>query len=156
MAVDARVIGLVGCGKRKAPTACRARDLYCGPLFVKRVRYVDATCDRWYIVSALHGLLSPDTIVEPYDVTLIDADPDERRRWATRVVDQLATELGDLGGYSYEIHAGVEYRDYGLADALLATGATVMVPTEGLRLGKQYAFYKGHATRLGQETLWTG
>ena len=48
-------IGLVGCVKTKGPEAAPAGDLYVSPLFVGRRRYVEAPCDRWFILSGLRG-----------------------------------------------------------------------------------------------------
>jgi hypothetical protein len=44
----------------------------------------------------------------------------------------------------FEIHAGADYRDFGLADGLLQRGAVVTVPTLGLSQGRQLAFYASH------------
>lgn len=62
-------VGLVRCVKGKLSRAARARDLYTSPLFVGRRRWVEATCDRWFIPSAKHGLVDPAAILEPHDVT---------------------------------------------------------------------------------------
>jgi hypothetical protein len=51
-----RRIGLVGCVKDKVNVPTKARDLYVSPLFVGRRRYVERTCDQWWILSAAHGL----------------------------------------------------------------------------------------------------
>jgi hypothetical protein len=63
-------IGLVGCVKTKRSFASPGKDLYASPLFRGRRRYVEASCDRWFVLSALHGLVAPDEVLEPYDVTL--------------------------------------------------------------------------------------
>lgn len=60
-------VGLVGCVKSKRGTAAPARDLYTSALFRGRRRYVELTCDRWFILSARHGLVEPEEILEPYD-----------------------------------------------------------------------------------------
>ena len=41
----------------------------------------------------------------------------------------------------FEIHAGAEYREFGLTAGLLARGCLIENPTEGLRLGEQLQFY---------------
>lgn len=74
----ARVI-LVGCGKSKAAAACKARDLYTGNLFSGARDYAEGevTAGRataWFILSAKHGLLAPDTVVAPYDTKLSKAE----------------------------------------------------------------------------------
>ncbi|HLI44809.1 MAG TPA: hypothetical protein VKU92_10130 [Acidimicrobiales bacterium] len=137
----ARRIGLVGCVKEKSATPRPAADLYTSTLFRGRVRYVRRSCDRWFILSALHGLVDPDAVLEPYDVTLNDASRQERREWNRRVLAQLRDRLGDLGEYEFEIHAGASYRDFGLTDGLTSAGASVSVPAAGLGFGHQLAFY---------------
>ena len=55
-------VGLVGCVKKKGSSPAPAGDLYISPLFIGRRRFVEASCDRWFILSALHGLLDPDQV----------------------------------------------------------------------------------------------
>lgn len=134
-------IGLVGCVKEKAPVACPAASLYTSTLFRGRARYVQRSCDRWFILSALHSVLEPETVVEPYDVILDNASRQLRREWSRQRLAQLRDLLGDLGSFEFEFHAGAPYRDFGLADGLAAAGATITNPTARLRIGHQLAFY---------------
>lgn len=134
-------IGLVGCVKSKRAEPAAAMDLYTSNLFVGRRRWVERSCDRWYVLSALHGLLDPETQIEPYDVALKDAGRPERRAWSRRVLGQLRDELGGLEGHTFELHAGSDYLDYGIAAGLMAAGATVDRPFEGLSLGEQLSVY---------------
>ena len=144
-------IGLVGCVKSKRSSrALVAADLYTSTLFVGRRRWVERSCGRWYILSALHGLVDPAETVEPYDATLETASSHERREWSKRVLADLHDRLGDLGQYVFEVHAGSSYRDHGLIDGLTQSGATVEIPTAGLRQGEQLAFY-GRADLPGRE-----
>ena len=134
-------IGLVGSVKAKLTRPSAAEDLYVSTLFTGRRRYVERTCDRWFVLSAKHGLLEPTALVEPYDETLKTKGRLERRRWSESVLEQLDAALGDLAGATFEIHAGAEYRDHGLTAGLVGRGAFVEVPVEGLRIGEQLAFY---------------
>lgn len=136
------MIGLVGCVKSKRGSAAPAADLYTSTLFLGRRRWVETSCTRWYILSAKHGLVAPDEILEPYDETLTTKGSRDRRAWADGVLSQLRNALGDIGRYDFEIHAGAAYTDHGLRSGLVATGAAVTLPTEGLGLGRQLAFYK--------------
>lgn len=140
-------IGLVGCVKSKRGSAAPAADLYTSALFHGRRRWVEASCSRWYILSAKHGLVSPDQMLDPYDETLTTKGSGERRAWADRVLAQLQNALADIGRYDFEIHAGAAYTDYGLRSGLVSAGATITLPTEGLGLGRQLAFYKHRPPR---------
>lgn len=138
-------VGLVGCVKDKQPVAAPAADLYVSPLFVGRRRYVEQSCDRWFILSALHGFVDPDAVVEPYDQSLVEAAVGERRAWSQRVLASIDQMLGDIRGMVFEVHAGAAYRDHGLIDGLAQRGATVEIPAEGLSQGRQLAFYANPA-----------
>lgn len=134
-------IGLVGCVKRKCGHPAPAKDLYVSPLFVGRRRYVECSCDRWFILSALHGLVPPELVLEPYDVSLVGASSNQKRRWAQLVLASLDGTLGGLRGLTFEIHAGAAYRDFGLVQGLRSRGAGAVIPAEGLTQGQQLAFY---------------
>lgn len=148
---DVRV-GLVGCVKTKLDREAQAASLYVSPLFGGRRRYVEATCDRWFILSAKHGLLSPVEVVAPYDETLKTVSADARRRWAKRVLATIDEVIADCANVVFEIHAGAEYRDFGLVVGLRDRGARVEVPTEGLRQGEQLAFYATPHMNRARET----
>jgi len=76
---------LVGCVSAKLEHAAPAKDLYVSPLFARRRRYAEASGRPWFIYSALYGLLAPDDRIEPYDVSLKDASPSQRRAMGERV-----------------------------------------------------------------------
>lgn len=119
-----------------------ARDLYSpSPLFRGRRAYVEKDCDRWLVLSAKHHVVGPDEVLEPYDVTLAGASRQVKRRWTATVLEELRRELGELSSHLFEIHAGHDYWGFGLVDGLEKSGATVDIPTRGLRQGEQLAFY---------------
>src|SRR4051794_28767907 len=104
-------IGLVGCSRRKLSHPAPAADLYVSPLFRLASRYCALTCDRWFVLSAQHGLVEPAQILAPYDVTLRGLKQAGRRAWADRVVAQLR-QRGLLGaGHRFLLHAGSAYAD---------------------------------------------
>src|SRR5688500_17977583 len=106
-------IGLVGCVKGKGPLPAPAADLYVSPLFLGRRRFVEQSCDRWFILSALHGLVGPDEVVAPYDCSLLGSSAADRRAWTQRILSSIDEVLGDVGGVMFEVHAGAAYRDHG-------------------------------------------
>lgn len=137
-------IGLVGCVKTKRSTGNLARDLYTSTLFTGRRRYVEDSCDRWFVLSARHGLVRDDEWLEPYDETLNDKSAGSKRHWAGEVLADLDELDLDYRTTTFEIHAGNEYRSFGLVEGLQARSATVIVPAEHLGQGKQLEFYSGH------------
>jgi hypothetical protein len=140
-------IGLVGCVKTKLDHVASAKDLYVSPLFRGRRAYVESSCSRWFILSAKHGLVDPDAILEPYDQTLETASLGERREWSSGVLAAIRQKVGDLDGLTFEAHAGSNYLDFGLVEGLHAAGAEVVRPAEGLGLFEQQAFYSSGQRR---------
>lgn len=83
-------LGLVACSAGKLPAEAPAADLYTGQLFRKARAYVQRECDSWLILSALHGVLTPDQLVEPYSMYLPAQSAIYRAAWRRRVAEQLA------------------------------------------------------------------
>lgn len=66
-------IVIVQCTAEKAETDRKlpAKDLYMeSRLFEAQRRYAEAYGDHWFILSAKHGLLSPEEEIRPYDEKL--------------------------------------------------------------------------------------
>lgn len=64
------LVGLVACSSQKLQHPAPARELYVSALFTKASAYAEQSCDRWYVLSAKHGLVRPETSLELYDMRL--------------------------------------------------------------------------------------
>lgn len=127
-------LALVSCVKMKASGPRPAKDLYVSPLFRALRTYAEATADKWYILSAEHGLLHPETIVAPYERTLIRMRAADRQNWADRVEAALVLILHP--GDEVIMLAGERYRER-LLPWLLQRNVGVEVPLNGLKMGQQ-------------------
>ena len=110
-----RRIGLVGCVKEKAAVAQAAKDLYVSVLFAGRRSYVEQSSGDWWVLSAKHGLVHPNEVLAPYDVTLKDVGRPARRSWSKKLLLVIDERIQPRQGDVFEIHAGAEYREFGLA-----------------------------------------
>jgi len=144
---DRPAIIIAGCGKAKLPRSAPARELYTGSLAAPRIAYVAHRADElgvpWWIFSAAHGLVHPDTVLEPYDTTLTAMRAAGRRAVAGRVIEALEEVVEE--GALIEIHAGAAYRD-----ALDRRGAwrwRWSVPLRGLMIGEQIRWYRERLRR---------
>lgn len=155
-------IVLVGCVKSKREGRHRAETLYTSALFRGRAAYARSTGKHWYVLSAEHGLLAPDDVIEYYDVALKELPVNERRDWSRRVLEQIDLRIGSVKGKVVEIHAGKAYRDHGLVRGLSERGAVVTAPLADLRQGEQLAWYSaslkpsapaGRATHLKRVSI---
>ena len=135
----ARKIALVACVSRKNHMPMPARDLYISDWFRKASAYAMRVADEWYILSAKHGLITPDTVIEPYDKTLNSMPAAARRAWAKRVLKDLVRVLHP--GDHVVILAGERYRE-NLVDSIQRMGCSVAVPMQGLGFYKQLSWLK--------------
>ena len=85
-----------------------ARDLYTSTWFDKASAYARQVADEWYILSAKYGLVSPGTVIAPYEQTLTKMPAAERQAWAGRVLKNLGAVL--TPGDHVVILAGQAYR----------------------------------------------
>ena len=139
---NARRVGLVGCVKAKRSWPAPARDLYTSALFAGRRRYVETSCDEWWILSAEHGLVDPDAKLAPYDRAMKDQPRQARRMWSQDVLAAIDRRIDPKPGTVFEFHAGTEYRDFGLVGGLQNRGCVVVVPTAHMGIGQQLHFYR--------------
>lgn len=83
------MIALIGCVKQKRNTACSAQEMYISPLFRRSYAYALRHAQKIYILSAKHGLLSPQKIISPYNETLNQKTEHEKKIWAAKVYAQM-------------------------------------------------------------------
>lgn len=135
-------VALVSCVKSKKLTPSPARDLYTSALFQGMRRYAEHAADRWYILSAEHGLLRPDERVKPYERTLKRMPKVDRDQWGRNVTTQLGRVLKP--GARVILLAGARYREQ-VTPYLEENGIPFVVPMQGLRLGAQLRWLNEHA-----------
>lgn len=75
---------------RKENHRCPAVKLYSkSPTFRLAYTYARMIADKIYILSAKHGLVSADTIIEPYNETLNGEPKEKKQAWSKLVLSQL-------------------------------------------------------------------
>ncbi len=160
---------VVGCGRSKTAEPAPAMDLYNGSLSRAAIGYAKASGADWVILSAKHGLISPERVIAPYDFTAAQRlsaralEPLCARSalWDEWLFHSIRVPLGgvveDLGsGLTIELHAGASYAE--LLEYALTWGfvfewcsrVTIEQPLAGLQIGERLAWYKrrreaGHA-----------
>lgn len=103
-------VGLISCCKEKLDHAAPARELYKSDYFRKSMAWISkpGRVDEWAILSAQHGLVLPDQVIEPYDLNLSSQARLQIARWADMVHEQLMDQWGETP--IYMVVAGYEYR----------------------------------------------
>lgn len=141
-----RSIAFVACVGKKRAGIAPARSLYTSAWFVKARSYAEQHADAWYILSARHGLITPDQPLEPYEQTLNTMPHHKRQRWATQVWRAIVV-VADVGDRLVFL-AGLRYREL-VVPVLVGLGYTVEVPMLGLGIGRQLAWLEQQSREGG-------
>lgn len=145
------IIALVGCGKQKrgedvdSEDRVRhyAKDLYTSTYFSLKRDVSEEHADRWYILSAEHGLISPSYPLEYYDTSMKDLDDEETREWGQDVAAALVARSEEFEESPAEVVAVFAGKDYyePLLDALPESfPLDVVLPFDGLGFHKQMSY----------------
>jgi hypothetical protein len=90
-----RNVYLISCSRTKSSTKTFAKQLYTSPTFQAARKVAEKYGDIWFILSAKHGLVSPEDQIEPYDLSLLSLSHLQRNNWAMRVFQELLPKLSD-------------------------------------------------------------
>jgi hypothetical protein len=127
-------VALIACTKTKRQAASRAQLLYRSALYRKSLLYALTHADRHYILSAQHFLLSPETVISPYERTLSSFTQAEKVQWGIEVSVQLSRVVGKKDHLI--MLCGKEYYAP-IAGALRKIGCKISFPLLGLSLGNR-------------------
>lgn len=82
-------VALITCSAQKQATKTNAENLYCSERFAMARNLAKDFADSWYVLSAKHGLVPPDVILEPYDVCLNSLSKTARVEWGRKIIQSL-------------------------------------------------------------------
>jgi hypothetical protein len=132
---------LVSCVKSKRAHTAPARSLYASAWFCKVRDLVEASGGRWFVLSALYGLVPPEAEIAAYQYTLNTLGVADRQAWANKVLGKLLSEVADVK--RVVMFAGHRYREF-LVEPLEQRGIKVEVPMAHLKRGEQLRWLSEH------------
>lgn len=132
-------IALIACTKTKAAHAAPAAMLYRSPLFRKSLLYAMSNADRVYIISAKYGILAPDEIVDPYELSIKQLKKHQKGEWIRKVESSLKNIISKKD--QALVLAGAEYTKPMLRP-LREIGCTVRTPLAGKSLGSRISWLR--------------
>lgn len=134
-------IVLISCVRQKLPHRAKVKDIYVSTLFKLSLKYAQKLQpDGIFVLSAKHGLLPLEKVIEPYEETLKSKPAGEIEIWVSRVLDQIKA-ICSIDQTEFILLAGDRYRKY-----LLPHIKHCKIPLEGLRIGEQLQKLKGLAS----------
>jgi len=107
-------VAIISCCKVKMERPAPAKNFYCSQLFTATRRYVEreiqrGNLDGWFVLSAKHGLIEPEQIVEPYDVTLAKMSSAAKVVWSDQVVADIRRRWKHPELCRFSVFAGMLY-----------------------------------------------
>lgn len=140
--MNARILALISCTKKKADRRCSARELYsASPFFRKALSVAEAVSDKIYVLSAKHGLVELSDHLSPYEKTLVGASRKIQKEWSEKVYKSLNRTRPYREAGTILWFAGMDYRRY-LSEKIRDDGKRSVIPLEGLSQGPQGARLK--------------
>lgn len=126
---------LVSCSNKKHTHTMKAKDIYSkSALFRRSSAYANSGLfDKWFILSAKHGLLLPEAEIAPYDLYLGDYNKDQRIVWGAGAFIKLRSLVPD--GSKITILASKVYVD--ALTPYLVNKFEVCTPLKSKRIGEQ-------------------
>lgn len=125
-------IALISCTSSKKDYVCQAKELYSeSATFRLEYELANILAEDIYILSAKHGLLAKDTVLAPYDYTLMHKTIDIKMEWSNNVLNQMR-ETFSLEDDEFIILAGNDYCEY-----LLPSIKNYWLPLKGKRQGER-------------------
>ena len=125
-------VTLIQCTNAKRSGTHKAKDLYDESAYFRIMReWARSTGNPWYILSAKHGLVSPEQVISDYN----------QRGLSVNQCKEIATELHDKGVSEVLITAGKDYTDQ-LTPELERLGIDVIEVCRGKRIGERMAELK--------------
>ena len=133
-------IVFIACAAKKLKKSARAKELYISPLFKLNWQYANKLKpDRIYILSAKFGLVRPNAMLKPYNVTLNSQSAARRKTWARKVAEQLRREKINFIKDKAIFLAGSNYYRY-----LAPLFKNSQLPLKGKGVGKQLKYLKAN------------
>ena len=136
-----RTLVLIACCKEKLKHSAPAKDLYVSALFQKSRAWAENNGYPFAILSAKHGVIDPDAIIDPYDLSLNGMSNVGRTRWNYKVENQLMSRADLRSTDRLIVLAGKHYLGF---SALVPFA--IETPLEGLGIGKRLSWLKQRIT----------
>lgn len=153
-------VTVIQCSDTKLDEAATAWDLYTGNVFRAQRELARDLGHPVRILSAKYGVVRPDEVLEPYDLSIRDLTADQQKTWNRHVYQELhATNADDfyvLAGRDYvrppKVKSGWWSAELCQNVTLHGDPAKVVLPLEGVGIGGQRRFAK--QVRDGDTAAW--
>jgi hypothetical protein len=138
-------VAIIPCTSQKADEPGPAKEVWIGTHFQLTLMHVEEWYDKIYIMSFKYGLITPDTVIEPYDLNIHFEPAPVRMRWKRMVMGQIVDVCEEQEKpFVVGLYVGKDDQPW-LMKAFGGRGASrVLIPWAGKGTGqRQEAAYAG-------------
>lgn len=130
-----KIIVVVGCTKSKKNYRCTAEEMYSeSALFKKTVGYIHSYYYLPYVIlSAKYGIITPDTVIDTYDVSMLDILKNKPEY--NKILWNIAVNLG-----RYDKIIALCGSPYVNAISTVCQGKIIAEPMKGMGIGERLKF----------------
>lgn len=145
---DTHHVVVAQCTDSKRDKSSPAGEMYDESRYFRKQRAYARTADQWFIQSAKHGLLHPETVIEDYDKR--PKDIDDVDAWAESIADDIEERVP--ADAEIELLGGMAYTDP-LTPALEVRGFEVHEPLRGQGIGTRQSTLDDMKTEVSHASL---
>lgn len=107
-----KTVAIIPCMNQKSDEPGPAREVWVGHHFQATLMHVEEFYDQVFIISFKYGLITPDTIIEPYDINIHFEPWDVRVKWKRMVIQQVKDFLIEQQPGIVGLYSGKEDADW--------------------------------------------
>lgn len=136
--MEGRTIAIIPCTNQKSTTGGPARDVWIGNHFQLVLAHAEMFYDEVLVMSYKYGLISPDFIIEPYNIDIRYSKAADRIKWWFALKKQIK-ELAETKPLLVALYTGNFERERIVREFVVNDVKQVILPFEGLRIGERMA-----------------
>lgn len=149
-------VALIPCTNQKADKPGPAREVWTGSHFQFTLLHAETFYDKVYIMSYKYGFITPDTVIEPYDLNIQNRPAVERLQWWWIIKEDIARVVKEDNPTLFAIYTGNYERERIIRELFVNGVRNIIVPWEGLGIGERMQAVYDKVIPFSEEALAEG
>lgn len=121
-------IAIIPCTNQKSAKGGPAREVWVGSHFQLVLAHAEYFYDQVYIMSYKYGLITPETVIEPYDINIKNEPAAKRLKWWYMLREQIHTFVKEHDPLLIALYTGNFERERIMREFVKAGLREVIVP----------------------------
>lgn len=149
-------VALIPCTVQKTEVGGPAREVWVGSHFQFTLLHAETFYDKVYIMSYKYGFITPDTVIEPYDLNIQHEPAVERLKWWWIIKEDIKRVAEEDKPELFAIYTGNFERERIIRELFVNGVRNIIVPWEGLGVGERMQAVYDRTEPFSEEDLAAG